>query len=236
MPLADELSGVFARMSGLLLSRETVQTALRLVTSLAAETVPGAVGAGVTLMDERGRRSTWAATDPEVERADALQYELDEGPCLTAWADRTLVRVDDATSDRRWPRWADAVAELGLRSTMSACLVAGDSGIGAIKVYAAEPAAFDQRAEHLLSLFAAQAAILLANVQTYQRAQLVSDRLKEALRSRDLIGQAKGVLIGRDSVDEETAFATLVAASVRENRKLRDVAQTLVQSAARRRR
>jgi GAF domain-containing protein len=236
MPLADELSGVFARMSGLLLSQETVQTALRLVTSLAADTVPGASSAGVTLLDEAGRRTTWAATEPAVERADALQYELDEGPCLTAWADRTLVRVDDATRDRRWPRWADAAARLGLRSTLSTGLVAGDSCMGAIKVYAAGPAAFDQRAEHLLSLFAAQAAILLANVQTYHRAQLVSDHLKEALRSRDLIGQAKGLLIGRDSVDEETAFATHVAASVRENRKLRDVAQTLVQSAARRRR
>jgi AmiR/NasT family two-component response regulator len=73
-------------------------------------------------------------------------------------------------------------------------------------------------------------------VQTYHRAQQVSDHLKEALRGRDLIGQAKGLLIGRDSVDEETAFATLVAASVRENRTLRDVAQSLVQSAARRRR
>jgi GAF domain-containing protein len=236
MPLADELSGVFARMSGLLLSQETMQTALGLVTSLAADTVPGATGAGVTLLDEVGRRSTWAATEPEVERADALQYELDEGPCLTAWADRTLVRVDDAARDRRWPRWAAAAARLGLRSTLSTGLVAGDSGIGAIKVYAPGPAAFDQRAEHLLSLFAAQAAILLANVQTYHRAQQVSDHLKEALRGRDLIGQAKGLLIGRDSVDEETAFATLVAASVRENRTLRDVAQSLVQSAARRRR
>ncbi|MEN3358574.1 MAG: hypothetical protein V7637_2556, partial [Mycobacteriales bacterium] len=106
MPLADELSGVFARMSGLLLSRETVQTALRLVTSLAAETVPGATGAGVTLMDEQGRRTTWAATEPEVERADALQVRARRG----AVPDR-LGRPRPGAGRRRDQR--SAVAALG---------------------------------------------------------------------------------------------------------------------------
>src|SRR3954465_12587456 len=84
LPLADELSVVFARMSGLLLSEETVGTAVGLVTALATDAIPGAVGAGVTLVDELGRKTTSGASDPVVEKADAAQYELDEGPCLVA--------------------------------------------------------------------------------------------------------------------------------------------------------
>ncbi len=123
LPLADELSLVFARMSGLLLSQETVGTALDLVTSLAKDTIPGSLGAGVTLTNERGRKMTAGASDPRVERADALQYELEEGPCLTAWAQRELVHVDDMVAEKRWPRWCPLAYELGMRAAMSAPLL-----------------------------------------------------------------------------------------------------------------
>jgi hypothetical protein len=108
LPLAEELSQVYARMSGLLLSEETVQTALDLVTSLALDTIGGAVGAGVTLIDADGNRESAAATSPLVARADALQYDLDEGPCLTAWADNVQVRIDDLQTDEPWPAWRRA--------------------------------------------------------------------------------------------------------------------------------
>jgi len=234
LPLADELVGVFARMSGVLLSEETVGTALRLVTVLALETVPGSVGAGVTLVDERGRRTSAAATDSLVEQADAAQYELDEGPCLTAAAQGGVVRIDDTAGEQRWSRWCARVQPLGLRSALSAALVAGDTRLGAIKVYAREPGVYDARSEHLLTLFAAQAAILLSNMQTHERAQQLSDALKDALASRDVIGQAKGILMSQDGIDADAAFALLAAASQRENRKLRDVAQDLTRSVDRR--
>jgi GAF domain-containing protein len=235
LPLADELSAVFARMSGLLLSEETVTTAVRLVTSLAADTIPGTVGAGVTLIDEQGRKSTAGASDPLVERADSLQYELGQGPCLAAWAGRALVRIDDILAEVRWPEWSAAVEPLGLRASLSAPLVAGDVALGAIKVYADRPGAYDTPAERVLTMFAAQAAILLANVQSYERAQRLSDDLRGALRSRDLIGMAKGVLMARDGVDEDVAFVMLAGAAQREHKKLKDVAQAVVKSAGRRR-
>ena len=236
LPLAQELSAVFARMSGLLLSEETVSTALGLVTSLAKDTIPGSVGSGVTLTDQRGRRVTAGASDAMVEEADDLQYELDEGPCLDAWVHRTVVRVDDTATDKRWPRWCAAVSSRGMRSALSAPLVAADTALGAMKVYGAQPAAFDGRSAELLTRFAAQAAILLANVKSFEKAGRLSDDLKEALRSRDVIGMAKGILMAQEGVDEEAAFVILVSASQRENQKLRDIAQRLVESTARRRR
>src|SRR4051812_50047683 len=92
LPLADELAAVFARMSGLLMSEETTSTAVNLVTALAREAIPGAVGAGVTLVDDRGGKTTSGASDPVVEKADSMQYEVDEGPGLTAGGQRALVR------------------------------------------------------------------------------------------------------------------------------------------------
>lgn len=234
-PLTDELSAVFARMSGLLLSEETVETSLRLLSSLAKETVPGSSGAGVSILDERRRRSA-GSTDARVREADNLQYELDEGPCLAATASRRLVHVADLAEDRRWPRWADAVKPLGLRAAMSAPMVAGDGSLGAVKVYADRPSTFDAHSEQLLTLFSAQASILVANVQTHDRAKRLSEGMREAFRDRDAVNLAKGLLMGRHSVDEDTAFAMLVARSGQAGAPLVQTARDFVDAAIRRRR
>ncbi|MFP5346227.1 MAG: ANTAR domain-containing protein [Actinomycetes bacterium] len=232
----DELATVFARMSGLLLSHETVDTALGAITSLAVETVPGTAGSGVTLLDAQGRKTTSGASDAVVERADALQYELDEGPCLSAWRERMVFRIDDVLTETRWALWTKAVIPLGVRSVLSAPMVSEDETLGAVKLYSRETFAYDNRAEHLLTMFASQAAVLIANVQSLESARRLSEQLKEALRSRDVIGMAKGILIAQDGIDETQAFAMLASVSQRENRKLRDVAETIVHSAMRRRR
>jgi GAF domain-containing protein len=235
VPLTDELAGVFARMSGLLLNEETLETSLSLLSSLAHETVTGSCGAGVSVIDGR-RRVSSGSTDDRVREADGLQYELDEGPCLAAATTREVVRVDDLTEDRRWPRWADAVQPLGLRAALSAPLVAGEAGLGAIKVYADNPGAFDRHSEQLLTLFSAQAALLVANVQRRDRAKRLSEDMRRAMHDRDLIGVAKGVLMGRHAVDEDTALRMLMARSQEEGAGLAETARAVVDSTARRRR
>jgi GAF domain-containing protein len=235
LPLADELSAVFARMSGLLLSEETVETSLGLLSALAQETVPGSSGAGVSILDEHRRRSA-GSTDPRVRQADSLQYELDEGPCLAAAAGRDIVRIDDLAEDRRWPRWASAATSLGLRAARSAPLVAGNGSLGAIKVYADQPRTFDRHSEQLLTLFSAQAAILVINVQTHERAKRMSEALREAFRSRDAVSVAKGILMGRNSIDEDTAFTMLMARSEQDGVPLAQTARGIVDTAVRRRR
>lgn len=236
LPLADELAAVFARMSGLVLSDQTVETALGLVTNLAVEVLPGTAGAGVSLIDSAGTRVTAAATSPLVEGADALQYQIGEGPCLAAWALGSTVRVDDLSIDERWPRWTAAVRETGLRSCLSAPLVAGNITVGALKVYSSSVGAYEEQSEHVLRMFAAQAAILVVNVQSVQAARELSEDLKGAMRGRDIISIAKGILMSREQVTEEDAFAMLVALARRDGRGLRKAADDLVRSAPRRRR
>src|SRR3954462_11485805 len=149
--LPPELSSALTQMAGLVLSRETVDTALTLVTTLADATIAGTTGAGVTIVDEYGKRSR-AASSRLVERADALQYELDEGPCLTAWRTRELVRIDDTTTDGRWPRWNQAVSPLGVRSVLSAPLLVGEESIGAMKVYCERPMNYGPHDEQVMRL------------------------------------------------------------------------------------
>lgn len=235
VPLGEELAGVFARMSGLLLNEETVETSLSLLSSLAQETVPGSYGAGVSIIEGR-RRVSSGSTGDRVRKADSLQYELDEGPCLTAATTGELVRVDDVREDRRWPRWSAAVEPLGLRATLSAPLVAGEAKLGAIKVYAEAPGAFDARAEQLLRLFSAQAALLVANVQRYDRAKRLSENMRQAMRDRDLVGVAKGVLMGRNGIDEDTALRMLMTRGQDDGTGLTEAARAVVDSAVRRRR
>jgi GAF domain-containing protein len=226
---ASEVGALLGQMGAVLLSAETIDTTVELVTALAAETIPGTAGAGVTVMDGRGVRSV-AASNPLVEQADTLQYRFEAGPCITAASERITVRVDDVATDDRWPDWCTAVAPLGVRSVLSVPLAAGGSSIGAIKVYSDRPGEFDERAEQVLELFARQAAVLLANTLTLAGVDRTNNQLTEALQNRDLIGQAKGILLARGAADDTEATAMLITAASHSKTKLHDVARRLVAS------
>jgi GAF domain-containing protein len=234
LPLAEELAAVFARLSGLLLSAETVSTALALVSALATEVIPGTDGAGVTLLSEHGEPTTAAASNPLVSTTDDLQYALDEGPCLTAWRCRVVVRVDDVAQETRWPRWVAAATKTGVRSVVSVPLVAGGDALGALKVYAYRPDTYGDRDEYLLTMFAAQAAVLVANVRSYTDAKRVSDDLKAAVRARDLVNMAKGILMDREAIDERTAFLLLIAMARDQHETIHELASGLTNSTSRR--
>jgi GAF domain-containing protein len=222
-----DVAAAVSQMAGLVLSRETVDTALNLVTTLAATTTSGTLGAGVTVVDEHGKRSR-AASNRIAEQADARQYELDEGPCLTALRTQELVRIDDTTTDRRWPRWNEAAGGLGVRSVLSAPLLAADESIGAMKIYSARPGNYGPRDEHVMRLLAAQAAILLANSQSLREARLLSRQLTRALTSRDVVAQAIGVLLARGVADQQDAFSVLTTAARQSHRPVEEVAHTLL--------
>nr|WP_246315009.1 GAF and ANTAR domain-containing protein [Kineococcus aurantiacus] len=232
---SEELSLVIARTSGVLLTGDVVGVLLPMLLELVLETVPGADSCAVTVVDGAGRPATTAASDAVAARADAVQYTAGEGPCLAAVTRRARSVVHDTREETRWPLWAGDVAALGVRSVLSVPLVAGDEVLGAVKVYGRAPHAFDLRSERVLALTAAQAALLLAEARAADRGRHLSAGLKAALRHRDVVNTARGVLIGRDHVDEETAVEVLAALAQREGRPLHVVARSLVDAATRRR-
>jgi GAF domain-containing protein len=228
LPLAEELAGLAARMSPLLLSLDSVTGAVEVLTSLAQETIATATGAGISLMDDEGHRTSKGATSAMVLEGDDLQYRLDEGPCLTSFTDRCTVLVDDIDADPRWPRWSEAVRPLHLLSSVSVPLVAGQRVLGAVKVYSDLRGAFDARSVELLEGFALTAALLLGNVATVDNARKLSDDLRQALRARDTVQLAKGVVMARDRVSEDDAFQVLVRGARAERRELREVAEQVI--------
>jgi len=232
MPLADELAQLAARMSPILLSADSVAAAVQVLSSLAQETVPGATGAGVSLFDDQGRRTSTAATTEMTREVDDWQYRLDQGPCLAAWAQRVVVRVDDIDYDPRWPQWSQAVQHLGVLSSLSAPMVTAGRVLGAVKVYSGQRAAFDGRAEQLLAGVADTAALLLGSIISLENAVRLSDDLRRTIRDRDRVQLAKGIVMHRDGLAEDAAFQNLIGQAKDADRELRDVADVIIADTA----
>ncbi|WP_262848278.1 GAF and ANTAR domain-containing protein [Mumia quercus] len=174
----------------------------------------------VTMIRGRGRLETVAATGDVVVRAEQLQCELSEGPCLSDSWDQTL-RSGDLSVEKRWPRWASAVADLGLSSLLGVSLSPDDRRIGVVSLYSKSARFFNEDDAALAHLFARHAALAIAKAE--HQANLVY-----ALDARKLIGQAQGILMERYDLDDARAFEVLRRYSQHHNLKLRNVAEMLV--------
>nr|WP_231703887.1 GAF and ANTAR domain-containing protein [Arthrobacter sp. zg-Y179] len=220
----------------MLLTEETVAHAVDLLAEAMRESIPGTVGAGVSLMDEQGRRTSTGSTDGLVVAADELQYRLGDGPCLEAWASAAPVRSDDLAAEIRWQGWSVPAAELGLRSVLSVPLLHKRDILGAMKIYSMETAAFNEHSEHLLTLFAGPAATLLANVQSTEVPHRASRELKDAMASRDSIALARGILMERNRLNTEEAMRELIISSRSNGHSLRSVSEQVIMSVSNRER
>jgi GAF domain-containing protein len=232
-PVPDELRSVVERSSGRMTSDTTADTLLRLLTSVAQRIVPAAAGAGLVVAGPGpGAVSvSLAPTHGQVELLDSFQYALDEGPCLTSWRNRIVTRVDDVTTEERWPRWCAQAARTPIHCSLSAPLVVGDVALGAVKIYAEGPRAFDEHDEVTLQLVAAQAAILVAQAQAYRSAGELSEALQSTLRQRDDLNRACGMVMQRENVSVEAAMSYLMSVASRDGRSVHDVAARLVRRA-----
>ncbi|NJC22600.1 GAF domain-containing protein [Arthrobacter pigmenti] len=224
LPL-DELSLTMARVSNLLLTEETVDRAIVQLAAAAKAMLLGSLGAGITLIDARGRRTSAGSTDSLVRVLDNLQYEAGEGPCLTAWASGQPVIINDLGAETRWPRWTASVYAEPVRSVVSVPLIYNAEPLGALKVYAADADAFDRNAVQTLVRFAEPSAILLSHVQTSALPAKLSATLVQALSSRNAISVGKGILMERLNLDEEAATEEMIRQSRTQGVALRSVAE-----------
>jgi hypothetical protein len=218
--VADAMADVVASMQ----EPTKVEETLELITRSAAETIPGILEASISITTRGGEIQTLAPTGPRVTRADHLQYELHEGPCLDAAIEESVVIVNDLASDPRWPDFGPKAAALGFGSQVAFQFRADPHVRGALNLYADGPYGLDQDSIHLGSMFAGQIAVAMGWAKQDQT-------LTEALATRNLIGQAVGIVMERYQLDSDRAFAFLVRLSQSANKKLRTVAATLVDTA-----
>jgi GAF domain-containing protein len=223
-----ELRAAFTRLQGLLLDTPAAAASVAQLAEVIRDLIPLAVGAGVTLIDKYGEPTSLAATDPQVEAVDRMQYELGQGPCLAAWDTVTFQRVEDTLTETRWPDWAAAAAATGVRSVLSTPLLYRGQEIGAVKIYAAEPEAFTDYEEHLLELLAGAAATLLGAIRDSRTAHQLTTDLEDTLADRLVIQQAVGLLMGRYDLDTDTAHDRLLRTARQQQIPVLEVAQALL--------
>jgi hypothetical protein len=191
--------------------------------------------ASITVRDGSGAYRTPAATDLAALAADQAQYEVSEGPCLTAVEEAVVVA--SAFPDPRWPALGSRPADAGARSAVSFSLVpsgavAGAVPAGALNAYARTARAYDDEAREIGLILAAHASVAVRAVSERDAATRLEQELRAALSSRDVIGQAKGILMERLRITPEDAFDILRRASQRLNVKLREIAQQLTETGA----
>lgn len=227
----DNLSGMVAGGLGLaeLLSE---------VATFAVHAIPGAEGAGVTLLrvDLPGDMvEASAASAAFVTEIDEIQHvTVREGPCITAALEQRTVRSGSLGGEKMWPRFGPRVGRLGVHSALSLPLMLPDRVIGAINVYARDKDVFNEHAAELGELFAKPAAVAVHNAHVLAQAVALAEQLQAALSTRPVIDQAIGLLRGRSGLSVDDAFAQLRTISQSENRKLADVAERIVDEAVRR--
>ena len=203
------------------------------VATFAVQAIPRADGAGLTMI-EHERNDIVVASAPFVRDVDAIQYEIGEGPCISAVSECTTMRSGSLGGDPRWPRFGPRAGRLGVHSVVSLPLVTPDGVLGAINVYAHAKDAFDGEAADLGELFAAPAAIAVQNAQLLAVAKRVAASLQGALSKRAVIDQAVGILMSRAGCTADEAFDRLRRFSQTRNTKLSVVARSLVGEAVRR--
>jgi GAF domain-containing protein len=224
------LTSSLAALSRFFVGDGTLQETLTRVADLTVEAVAPADLAGITMLVE-GRHRTAVFTDETAPEVDQAQYDSGEGPCLAAFHEQRVTQIRSTLSDGPWPEFRRTAAEHGIRSTLSLPLLVDNAVVGAMNLYARRERAFGDDDVETASLFASQAAIVLANAQAYWDARELSSGLAEAMKSRAVIEQAKGMLMAAQACDADTAFELLIKASQRENLKLRDIAQRVVDGA-----
>jgi len=197
-----------------------VEATLRGITRSAVGTVPGAAECGISYVIGRATVEPRAWTSDLPKDVDSLQNGLHEGPCLDAIWENKVVSVDDVGADGRWPQFARRAPQLGVGSMLCFQLFVEGDNLGALNVYGREPGAFDDESQEIGLMFAGHAAVALASAEH-------EENLRGGMVNRDLIGQAKGILMERHRLTADQAFAVLIRTSSLTNRKLRDIADEL---------
>ena len=214
-------------------NRMGLEELLTRVARYAVQAIPGADGAGLTLIED-DRQDTIVATVAFVGEVDDIQYGIGEGPCISAARDAHTVISGSLGADPRWPRFGGAVARLGVHSAVSLPLITPDGVVGAMNVYAHAKHVFDDRAAELGEIFAAPAAVAVQNAQILAQTQRLAVRLQAALETRGVIDQAVGILRSRSGGTLAEALDRLRTLSQHEHHHLSIIAQQIVDEAVRR--
>lgn len=211
-------------IAGILVTGQSLEKTLCQILELACRALADGDEGGITLLGAEGP-GTAVATSDVARRIDCLQYEAATGgPCLDAYRQQQILRIDSTASDRRWPEFSGTAAAAGIASTLSIPLVVGGDGLGAMNVYSYREHGFPASDERLAATLGSCASVALANARGYWRVARLADQLEQALATRGVVEQATGILMARHQCSAEQARHVLAAAAQRNRLTLTEVA------------
>lgn len=225
-----DAQAAFDEPARLVLADQTMDGLLNRIAVLAKDVVPGASEVSVSLV-AKYKATTVASTGELATALDEHQYAEASGPCLDAAQAGSVSSIPDMRTETRWPTFTPAAVERGALSSLSTPIPLQQYASAALNMYSTEVNGFDDEAKSVAVAFAGYAGVALANMHLYETTKTLAEQLQTAMQSRAVIEQAKGVLMGQRRCTAEEAFDILVNLSQHSNRKLRDVAQALVDSA-----
>ncbi len=221
------LEADFSRVAAALFRPGSVVDTWQQIVDLAVEAIDGCDAAGIFVVHS-GKVATAAASSPLVDTLDRMQIEANEGPCIDAAAQGTTFYAHDLVDDERWPTFGPQAVAVGVRSVLSYSLSVERQS--ALNLYARLPAAFGATDRAQGQPFATLARLALDSAEERAADGERAANLNEALRTRELIGQAQGILMERERITADQAFGVLRRASQKMNVKLRSIAETLVET------
>lgn len=223
-------SEAYSELARIDFANHDLRAVLGRVADVAKRTLLDEGDVSVTLL--RGSRAYTAAfTGPVALDLDETQYGQGYGPCLDAAVSAQLLHIPDMASESRWPDYAPVATGRGVRSSISVGLPIQEAILGALNLYERKPGFFDEATLEVVTNFAAYAAVAAANAHLFEDAATQARQMHEAMAHRAVIEQAKGIIMGDRRCTADEAFDILRQLSNASNRKLRDVAATLVTEA-----
>jgi GAF domain-containing protein len=222
----DEPLAAFAELSRIMFDEKSLDETLGQIAGLARETIPDIDEVSVTLVD-REKAKTVVFTGQLAAHLDERQYESGVGPCLDAALSGETVIIDVA-DERLYPDFARSARRAGVTHSVSIGLPVPQRVVGALNMYSSTPRAPSEETIALAQAFASYAGVAVANAALYNHNAELADQMRTAMQSRAVIEQAKGILMARHGCDADEAFRSLSKMSQDSNRKLRDIAQTIV--------
>jgi GAF domain-containing protein len=216
----ERLAEVFGDLAVEMQAQKGSTDTLQSIVEAAPKVVPGARWAGISLV-QGTKIVSEVPTSRSVAELDQLQSDLNQGPCLTALREYHTVHIDDMRTETRWPDFGREAQQRGMRSMLSFQLFVRSENLGALNLYSDEPGAFSEDSFLIGEILAQHAAVAMIGAAA-------ETQFENALATRDVIGQAKGMLMQRDNLTGLQAFSLLTRASQQTNVKLVDVARWLV--------
>jgi GAF domain-containing protein len=215
----------FAVLARRLRDGRSVAEVHEIVVESAPRLVDGCERAAIGILEPDGRFRSAAATDDVMRLIDELQDQLGEGPCLDASTDQKVHIDNDITEHSSWPRLAEAVvARTPVRAMLAVPMFAEGRRTGALNLFADHTGVFDDESVAMATLLASFSSVATASAGHSERAA----QYEQGMATNREIGAAVGILMATHGISQDDAFAMLSTASQRLNRKLRDIATSIV--------